>query len=200
MRLKVLFLTALFSMVALAAHGDGNMGTQNAVMFMIDKEPGHPRKRNTIYANEIAEAVDRAAAEYKHDPYLLISMAHWESRFRPDVLSLKKKGPAKEKGLLQCGRDCAANCPHFMDTIEGQALCGANWLAEARAVCPDSIRETLTYYACGTACKAKNYKPSWCLDREDPKACYKREQANLKAKVTRRLSLAKKLRSRFASN
>jgi len=200
MKLKILFLTALLSLVALSAHGDGGTRVQDAVMFMINKEPGHSKKNNTQWAGEIAEAINKAARANSHDPYTLVSMAHWESRFRPDILSGKTKGPAEEIGLLQCGKQCANYCPYFMDTIEGQAMCGAIWLAKAKEACPNSLKETMTSYAAGAVCDAEKYKPKWCQDTDDPEACYKKEQRNLRAKVNRRLKLAKRLRNRFASN
>lgn len=199
MKLKVLFLVALFSLVAVSAYGDGSTGIQNAVTFMIDKEPGHPKKDNQIWAAEIAEAITKAATANDHDPYLLTSMAHWESRFRPDILSGKTKGPNGEIGLLQCGKDCASNCPHFMDNVDGQAMCGAMWLTKAKTDCPDSLEETLTAYA-GGVCSADKYNPKWCQDKDDPEGCIKKEQRKLKAKVRRRINLAVRLRNRFASN
>lgn len=199
MKLKVLFLVALFSLVAVSAYGDGSTGVQNAVMFMINKEPGHPKKNDQVWSAEIANAIQKAATTNSQDPYLLVSMAHWESRFRPDILSGKTKGPAGEVGLLQCGKDCASNCPHFMDTVDGQAMCGSLWLSKAKTDCPNSLEETMTAYAAGV-CDADRYSPKWCQKKDDPEDCIKKERRKLKAKVTRRLNLAKRLHNRFASN
>ena len=115
---SILLVCALLMLVCFSAAGSGK-GISAAVAFLIEREPGHPKKGNAEWIREIEEAIASAARTYHRDPWLLTSMANWESRFRPDILKGKKKGKADEVGLLQCGRDCARKCPHFLDTIEG---------------------------------------------------------------------------------
>jgi hypothetical protein len=129
-----------------------------AVEFMIGRQPGHPKAGDPQYATRIAKAMVTAGEQYGIDPWLLVAMGHWESRFRPDVLSLKTVGPAGEKGVLQCGKQCARACDHFMDTVEGQALCGANWLRVSIDSCRGQSKRHsaefmgLVMYSSGTQC------------------------------------------------
>jgi len=193
------FLCVLLMAMAVAAgvQADSHDGVRDAVLFLIDNEPGHPKKGDAAFAGEIAGALVTAAAYKKFDEYDLVSCASYESNFLPAVLSLKKKGPAGEEGILQCGRECKRTCPHFMDTIEGQAMCAVRWMAEARAVCPGSIKETLTFYASGQVCDADEYDPGWCRTADDPGACVSKERKTLKFRVNRRVRRAERLRNRF---
>jgi len=106
----------------------------------------------------MANALDKAAQEFSLDPWLLVAMAEGESDFTPAVISLKKLGPAGEKGILQCGKDCARKCPYFMDDVEGQAMCGARWLRQAMDTCQGKGGKHsdewagLAYYASGKYC------------------------------------------------
>lgn len=171
----------------------------NAVLYMIDKEPSHPKAGDFDYAAEIAAAMESAGEQYKIDPWLLVSMGHWESHYNPRIASLKKKGDAGEEGLLQCGKQCKASCDYFMDTIKGQILCGASWYAKADLACNAGEKEALTYYASGEVCVANLYRPKRCFDSDDPEACYKRAQGNLRAKVNRRLRLRNRLKNQFGA-
>ena len=186
--------------VAVGVRADSHAGVRDAVLFLMENEPGHPRKGDAEFAGEIADALVVAAAYKNFDVYDLVSCASYESNFLPAVLSLKKKGPAGEEGILQCGRDCKKTCPHFMDTVEGQAMCSVRWMDKARAVCPGSMRETLTFYASGQVCDANKYKPDWCRALDDPAEqarCIAKERRTLKFRVNRRVRRAERLRNRF---
>jgi hypothetical protein len=154
------------------AHGEGSgRGTvaeiKAAVTYFVEREP-HQLSGNTEMIDEIARAIVKASEKYGVDAYLLTSMASFESGFRPVVLSLKKKGKRGEKGLLQCGPDCARTCPHFLDTIEGQALCGARWLKQSYRDCGDGAtdRAALAMYATGRTCETKGDSHlTWVVNR-----------------------------------
>jgi len=192
-----MFVSVLCSSLVATATGDDRLTA--AIAFLIDREPGHSKKGDLEYAKEISEAIESAALRYGESQWLIASMAYWESHFRPDVLSLKKKGKADEKGMLQCGKKCAAECPHFLDTVEGQALCGVFWLDIANKACQSNDAAALTYYASGEVCDAKDYKPKRCLEEDNTEQCYKTAQGNLRAKVRRRVNLANKLKNTFGT-
>ena len=148
-----------------------NTGLVNAIDYLIEKDP-HPKKNDPEWSVEMAQALDDAAKEYDLDPWLLTAMAEIESDFTPAVINLKKLGPAGEKGILQCGKDCYRKCPHFMDTVEGQALCGARWLRIAMDTCKGKGGRHsdewagLAYYANGKYCDPpKGHNSNWKADK-----------------------------------
>lgn len=164
---------ALYSVNTAAAEGDhcdtqSIAGIAEAVTFLIHREPGHPLRNKPERIAEISIALCDAGSRYDVDPYLLTAMAWFESTFNPAVLSLKKKGKASEKGLLQVGKEAAGTCPYFMDDVRGQALCGARWLAQAYRECGDgaSDRAALAMYAEGQTCNMKGDKQlTWKVNR-----------------------------------
>ena len=175
-----LFMLAMLSLIAFllwagtawSAEGDhcdtqSVAGITEAVTFLIHRDP-HPLQNNPERIAEISIALCDAGSQYDVDPYLLTAMAWRESTFRPDVLDLKTLGKAGEKGLLQVGREAAASCPHFMDTVKGQALCGARWLAQAYRECGDKAtdRQGLAMYASGNTCDMRGDKHlTWVVNR-----------------------------------
>jgi hypothetical protein len=143
-----------------------------AITYLVGKEP-HPLQGNAPRIAEISRAICEASFEYNVDAFLLVSMASFESNFRPVVLSLEKKGKRKEKGLLQCGPDCARTCPHFQDTVKGQALCGARWLHKAYRECGKGAtdRQALAMYATGKTCQTKgDTHLTWVVNRRMTRA------------------------------
>ena len=180
-KIKVaLFMLALVALIAFALYAvnvsaaDGDhcdtqsvAGITEAVTFLIHRDP-HPLRNNPARIAEISIALCDAGSRYDVDPYLLTAMAWRESTFRPNVLNLEKLGKAGEKGLLQVGREAAASCPHFMDTVKGQAMCGARWLAQAYRECGDNAtdRQGLAMYASGDTCSMKGDKHlTWVVNR-----------------------------------
>ena len=175
-----LFILGMLALVAflfwaantVAAEGDhcdaqSVAGITEAVTFLIHRDP-HPLQNNPARIAEISVALCDAGSRYDVDPYLLTAMAWRESTFRPAVLSLKKKGEAGEKGLLQVGREAAASCPHFMTDVKGQALCGARWLAQAYHDCGDGATDdqAVAMYADGKTCnKKKSEHLTWVVNR-----------------------------------
>ncbi len=163
---------ALYTADTYAAEGDhcdtqSVSGITKAVTFLIQRDP-HQLQNNPARIAEISVALCDAGSRYDVDPYLLTAMAWRESTFRPIVLSLKKLGPAGEKGLLQVGREAAATCPHFMTDVKGQALCGARWLAQAYRECGDNTTDEqgLAMYASGNTCNMKGDKHlTWVVNR-----------------------------------
>lgn len=153
---KVVFVCLL--LFCFASHTDERSRFVDAVLYLIDREPGHPKKGDRAWADSMASALINAASEYDRDPWLLIAMANPESKFRPDIISGKTRGKADEIGILQCGPDCRKDCPHFMDTVDGQALCGARWLSMAFDACEGRgggkghTWAALAYYASGQYC------------------------------------------------
>lgn len=180
----VLFMLVLAGLVAFALYavnvsaGEGDhcdteslAGITKAVTFLIHRDP-HPLQNNPARIAEISIALCDAGSRYDVDPYLLTAMAWRESTFRPNVLSLDKIGKAGEKGLLQVGREAAATCPHFMTDVNGQALCGARWLAQAYKECEGvapgkaTDAEALAMYASGNTCDTKGDKHlTWVVNR-----------------------------------
>lgn len=164
---------ALYAVNAWSAEGDhcdtqSLAGITEAVTFLIRREPGHPLRNDPVRIAEISVALCDAGSRYDVDPYLLTAMAWFESTFNPSVLALKKLGKAGEKGMLQTGKQAVADCPHFMDSVKGQALCGARWLAKAYRECGDgaSDRQGLAMYAEGRTCDAKGDKHlEWVINR-----------------------------------
>lgn len=154
-KLILFFMITLTASICLAQ--SVNTGLVEAVSYLIEKEP-HPKQGDVEWATEIAVAIENAAKVHDLDPWLLMAMAEIESDFTPAVLSLKKLGPAGEKGLLQCGKDCARKCPWFLDNVSGQALCGARWLRMAWDACEGKGGKhsdewaALAYYASGKYC------------------------------------------------
>lgn len=182
MKKLIIVLVMLVSSISIAA--DNNL--VDAVSYLIDREP-HPKRGDLDWAVEMSNALEKAGEEYDLDPYLLAACADIESDFSPAVVSLKKLGPAGEKGILQCGKDCARNCPHFMDTAEGQALCGARWLRMAFDVCQGKGGKhsdewaALAYYASGQYCNPPpDHNSVW--------------------KANKRIRLRDRLKNRFANS
>jgi hypothetical protein len=167
-----------------------NSGLVDGISYLIEKEP-HPKHGDIEWATEIAMAIEEAAIAYDLDPWLLTAMAEIESDFTPAVLSLKKLGPGGEKGLLQCGKDCARKCPHFMDNVQGQALCGARWLRMAFDVCEGKGGRHsdewagLAYYASGKYCDPP------------PDARPSEKGLTYKQKADKRIKLRDRLKNRF---
>jgi len=95
---------------------------------------------------EIAKIIVKVSRKYSHDPYLITSMGYCESSFRKDAIGVSKG----EIGLLQVHGVAAKGCN--LDTIEGQADCGAKWLREKIDQC-GSLRAGLTAYV-SKSCKA----------------------------------------------
>ncbi len=176
----VLFLIAMLALVAFLLWAssvlsaprdrcdtDELSGVTKAVTFLIHRQP-HPLQDKPGPIADISIAICDAGARYEIDPLLLTAMAYRESTFRPDILSLKTKGKAGEKGLLQCGKECAGSCPHFLDTIDGQAMCGARWLRQAYADCGDGATDdqAVAMYADGRTCdKNKSEHLAWVVNR-----------------------------------
>jgi len=152
----------LISMIVFAASvGVAQEATSNlveAISYLIDRQDFHPKKGDRGWSTEMAAMLEEVAEEFDLDPWLLIAMANPESHFRPDIVNGEKLGPADEKGILQCGKDCLRNCPHFHDTAKDMARCGANWFRMALDVCEgkggkhSDERAALAYYASGKYC------------------------------------------------
>lgn len=170
MKMKYLYLLSFclgFVIVfgSLTAKTDLNDPLVKAIMFMIESESFHPKKGDVEFAEAMANAVKRAGEKYSVDPWLLAAMAHFESKYRPDIISGKVKGKAGEIGILQCGPDCARSCDHFMNDALGQAFCGARWLKYGFDQCKDSISKksdewkALVMYASGHYCNPPEGTP-----------------------------------------
>jgi len=177
MALFVLVILALLAFVLWAVDisaGEGDhcdtqsvAGITKAVTFLIKRDT-HPLQNNPARIAEISVALCDAGSHYEVDPYLLTAMAWYESHFQPAILSLKKKGKAGEKGLLQVGKQGAGSCPYFMDDVAGQALCGARWLSQAYRECGDGASDdnAVAMYADGTTCdKRKSTHLKWVVNR-----------------------------------
>jgi len=175
--LTVFFLVAMAASLAASKVSDGGIsddGVEAAVSFLIDRDPIHPKKGDREWARAMAGAICSAAEQYEVNPLTLAAMAEFESHFRPDIIEGKTKGKAGETGMLQCGPDCARKCPHFMDTVEGQAMCGARWFRMAIDACEgrggkrsDEWRG-LAYYASGHYCDPpKDSKFTWKANRRE---------------------------------
>jgi hypothetical protein len=150
----------LFIMITLMASVSVAQSTSliDAVSYLIDRNDGHPKKGDREWSIEMAVMLEEVAEEFDLDPWLLVAMANPESHFRPDIVSGKKLGPAGEKGILQCGKDCLRKCPHFHDTAKDMARCGANWFRMALDTCKGKGGKHsdewagLAYYASGKYC------------------------------------------------
>jgi len=88
-----------------------------------------------------------AANEYDIDPYLLLTIAFYESSLQTTAI-----GGRGEIGLMQILGDAAQDCDLL--TQRGQLTCGSRWLAKAYEVCGTWPR-ALTMYATGE-CKTKS--------------------------------------------
>ena len=181
---KMVFVFLVFVFLALVTivirvSCDPLTGTEKAITYLINRDP-HPYQNKPAKIAEIARAIEKAAQMFDVDPLLLVAMAHFESHFSPQILSLKKLGKAGEKGLLQTGKDALRSCPYFVDTVEGQAMCGARWLRQGIDDCGGNEVGGLTMYASGNTCiAAKGDRLLW--------------------KVNRRLNLRNRLRNYISS-
>jgi hypothetical protein len=131
--------------------------TLTAVLYLVQQHP-HPLADDADALTEIADALYDAAQQYRVPALLLVSMAWFESHFRPDILRLKTVGKLGEQGLLQTGPHAVRDGRCDTSTLTGQAACGARWLALARDGCNGSIEQGLALYASGRTCHAEKSK------------------------------------------
>jgi hypothetical protein len=144
-----------------AAHAQDDV-TLTSVMYLVQNYQHHPIADDSDLMIEIADAIDAAAHEYDVPALLLVAMAWHESKFRVDILSLKKIGALGERGILQTGPHAVRDGHCNTTTIQGQAKCGARWLSLARRRCGGDVERGLALYASGHTCdKTKNKRLLW---------------------------------------
>ena len=100
--------------------------------------------RDPEYRTEIAASIMDAQAAYGTPASLLTAIAYYESSF--DSAAVGKLG---EIGLTQVHGLAASGCE--LDSVRGQIMCGARWLARWKSVCGgDTWYRPLIGYASGS--------------------------------------------------
>lgn len=99
---------------------------------------------------ELAKIIVEVSNKYSLDPYLYTSMGYHESSFRTYVIG--KKG---EEGIWQVHGMAAKGCN--LNTLRGQADCGAKWFRNRIDFC-GSVEAGLTAYV-SRSCRTEKGSP-----------------------------------------
>lgn len=144
---------------------------EGAVAYLLAEDVTPKKDPRWGLAEEIERILIDAAELEGLDPALLVAMAYRESGFRTGVT-----GKLGEVGLIQVHGVAARRCN--LQTAEGQAMCGARWLARMISECGgyvvlDSRRcqNTLSHAACGGglaayasgSCKVRTKRTAWVI-------------------------------------
>jgi hypothetical protein len=138
----------LIALPVLAQERDSSEHVRTVILDLCKLAPNHPTNRNAEYLDNLVDAIIFASNETGEDPILLTGLFYYESSFLADTV-----GKLGELGLGQvmpgaATKDCDLN------TMRGEAMCAARWLASRRTLCDGSDYQALTAYA-GLPCVKK---------------------------------------------
>jgi hypothetical protein len=154
---------------------------QGAIAFLLERDHTPPKDHRWTEAEAFEKVLIGAALDHGIDPALFIAMAYRESSFETTA-----RGRMGELGLVQVHGKAARGCE--LKTAEGQARCGAAWLARVTLECGGSIaldldqcRSTASRAACSGGLAA--YASGSCSARTVRTAAIIRTRLKLAEKI-----------------